>query len=393
MVALFLLPLYLLANYYILKKTICWLKAYNQGKNSKKIINLYKVFYICTASTLIIAPFLKYNKIGRIIKYISSYWLGIFGYILFLILAINIIKNFIKGKIDITSKKSLTITASIFIILIIVINILGISSAFNIQTTKYNININKNGTNFKNFKIVMFSDSHFGNNSSYNHIKQMVNKINQEKPDVVVIAGDIFDNDYNAIKNPNKIINQLKKIKSKYGVYATYGNHDVSEEILVGFTFNHKNQKLIANKKMNQFLKKANITLLNDKSTLINNSIYLYGRPDYEIVGRNKLKRKSAKEITSSMDKSKPIIIIDHEPRQLDELAQAGVDLDLSGHTHNGQTFPTNYLVKIIWKNPYGYLKVKNMHSIVTSGVGVYGTNMRLFTKSEITDINITFQK
>ncbi len=92
------------------------------------------------------------------------------------------------------------------------------------------------------------------------------------------------------------------------------------------------------------------------------------------------------------MDMDKPVIVIDHEPKELDALAQAGVDLDLAGHTHDGQMFPANLLMKFLWENPCGYLEKDQMHSIVTSGTGLFGPNMRVGTRAEICTITVEFQ-
>ena len=84
--------------------------------------------------------------------------------------------------------------------------------------------------------------------------------------------------------------------------------------------------------------------------------------------------------------------MIDHEPGELQELADAGVDADLCGHTHDGQLFPGNLTIKLMWENACGYLKKGDMHSIVTSGVGLFGPNMRVGTKSEISDLMMHFK-
>lgn len=84
--------------------------------------------------------------------------------------------------------------------------------------------------------------------------------------------------------------------------------------------------------------------------------------------------------------------MIDHQPRELDELAAAVVDADLCGHTHDGQLFPLNLTSKMLWKNSCGYLQVGNMHNIVTSGVGLFGPNMRVATKAEICSITLHFR-
>ena len=91
------------------------------------------------------------------------------------------------------------------------------------------------------------------------------------------------------------------------------------------------------------------------------------------------------------MDLKKPVFVIDHQPRELEELAAAGVDADFCGHTHDGQMFPGNLLMKFLWENSYGYMQVGSMHNIVTSGVGLFGPNMRVATKAEICPITVNF--
>ena len=216
-------------------------------------------------------------------------------------------------------------------------------------------------------------------------------KINAQDPDLVVIAGDIFDNNFDALEDPRRLAEILQGIQSTYGVYACYGNHDVDEPILAGFTF-PSDKKKESDPRMDAFLETAGITLLQDEGILIQDSVYLFGRADKERPGRGIQERMTPEQITKSMDPTKPIIVIDHEPRELDELAAAGVDLDLAGHTHDGQMFPANILMKFLWENPCGYLKKDQMHSIVTSGVGLFGPNMRVGTRAEICKIHVSFE-
>ena len=96
--------------------------------------------------------------------------------------------------------------------------------------------------------------------------------------------------------------------------------------------------------------------------------------------------------ILSGLDKAKPIIVLEHQPKQLEELERAGADMQLCAHTHDGQMFPGNLTVKLMWENACGYLKKGNLHSIVTSGVGVWGPAMRVGTDCEICPITIHFQ-
>ena len=86
-----------------------------------------------------------------------------------------------------------------------------------------------------------------------------------------------------------------------------------------------------------------------------------------------------------------PIFVLSHEPDELQKTADAGADIDFSGHTHDGQLFPGNLTIGLFWENPCGMIKKDNMYSIVTSGVGVYGTFMRVGTDAEICSVDIDF--
>lgn len=184
----------------------------------------------------------------------------------------------------------------------------------------------------------------------------------------------------------------FQNIKSTYGVYACFGNHDVAETLISGFSVAPQKQA-VRDKRMEAFLKESNIKILDDQAVLIADSFYLIGRKDYEKPGDGTYKRASMKQLIAGLDMSKPILVMEHEPRFLDEKSELGVDIDLGGHTHNGQFFPLNLIAPLIWKNPTGCIKVKNMYSVVTSGIGVYGPAMRVMTDSEVVKIKVAFNK
>ena len=142
---------------------------------------------------------------------------------------------------------------------------------------------------------------------------------------------------------------------------------------------------------MDDFLERAGIKLLMDEGELVADSFYVYGRPDYAKPGRGIDERKTPEELMDTAPENYPVIILDHEPKELKELSAVGVDVSLCGHTHDGQIFPANILVSLIYDNSYGYKKFGDMDSIVTSGVGLFGPFMRVGTISEICKINIRF--
>ena len=384
MLGVIFLPFYILFNIYlnslIMKLFSLFTKLGNNNYFKYSILIIQMFFSL----TLFIAMFIPNGYIKRLFNILGNYYLGLMIYTAIVLVLLLILKLIFKG-VNI-SNNTYGIVGFISIILVFSITIYGTINSDIIHTTKYDVSINKKSS-IKDLNIVMIADLHLGYNKGLNMIKKMVKKINEEKPDIVLIAGDIFDNNYDSLSNPKEMISEFRKIKTKYGVYSVYGNHDIDEKILFGFTFKDKNDKH-SDTRMDKFLKKANIKLLKDDYILLDNSIYIYGRPDY---AKSK-GRKSVDEVVKKLDKTKPIIVVDHEPKELKELDKVGVDLDLSGHTHDGQIFPLSLLVKIPFDNSYGLKKYNNMTSIVTSGVGLFGPNMRVLTKAEITSIKVSFK-
>lgn len=394
MIAITLAPVYILVNYYVVRWLIKWVECCSEIFKKRLVRYLIVGIYIFFASSFIVGFFLPF----RSIKIVGNYWLGVVQYILLFVIWFDLIRiillkwKLINEKI-IHARKTFILVGILCFLVVGAFSTYGVIHAKKIVVNSYQVQIDKKVDKFSNLKVALVSDLHLGYNSSLSHVKKMVKLINESDPDVVVIAGDIFDNSYEAIYKPDKIIQEIKKIKTKYGVYAVYGNHDIDEKILAGFTFSWKKNKNLNDPRMTSFLEKANVKLLRDESLLIDDSFYLVGRIDYHKYGMEVEKRKTIEELVSSFDKSKPIILVDHEPYELEEIAKAGVDLDLSGHTHNGQMFPSNVFIKFIWKNPHGLLKVDNMYSAVTSGVGVYGPNMRVGTTAEVMVLDLSFKK
>lgn len=391
MLAVYLSPIYIIANSYLLIRLHRWLGTCNPLFRKTGICVVISLAYVFLAASLLIAFFLPIGPARRIMKLISNYWLGI---LLYLILAV-LMADAICFLLFLITKRRLKCRAAaaggICAVVVLGLSAWGAYNARIIQVTPYEITVNKDGGRLENLNVVLAADLHLGYNIGTAHMMQMVDKINEQNADIVVFAGDIFDNEYEALDDPEELIAVLQKIQSKYGVYACYGNHDVEEKILAGFTFGG-NKKKESSIQMDEFLERAGIHLLQDEAVLIDDSFYLYGRPDAQRPGRGINMRKTAAELMGELDTEKPVIVIDHEPKELQELADAGVDIDLCGHTHDGQMFPANLITALMWENSYGYLKKDHMHTIVTSGVGLFGPNMRVGTIAEICPITVHFQ-
>ena len=400
MIAIYLAPAYLLVCIYILLRTLNWIRVLHVVFQNVWVCRGIGLIYLFVVFSILIAFMAPASGFRRFMKLLSNYWLGVLVYTIMTVGIADGLRLLLKyplknlnfpGRALLFGNVGIAVVGVVCAVIITTVSIYGMINAGNIQTTKYDISIDKKAGKLDSLNVVLIADLHLGYNIGCRHMEKMVEKINAQNPDLVVVAGDIFDNEYEALENPDRLAAILRGIQSKYGVYACYGNHDIQEKILAGFTFGGKEKKE-SSVKMDKFLEKAGITLLRDEYTLIDNSFYLYGRPDYERPGRGIDERRSPQEITADMDLSLPVLVIDHEPRELQELADAGVDADLCGHTHDGQLFPGNLTIKLMWENACGYLKKDNMHSIVTSGVGLFGPNMRVGTKSEICDIMIHFK-
>ena len=401
MVAIYLAPAYLAVCAYILFRTIHWIQVLHSIFQNVWVCRGIGLIYFFVVFSILIAFMAPASGFRRFMKLLSNYWLGVLVYTIMTVGIADGLRLLIKyplknvafpGRELLFSNVGTAVVGAVCAVIITTVSIYGMINAGNIQTTKYDISIDKKAGKLDSLNVVLIADLHLGYNIGCRHMEKMVEKINAQNPDLVVVAGDIFDNEYEALENPDRLAAILRGIQSKYGVYACYGNHDIQEKILAGFTFGGKEKKE-SSVKMDEFLEKSGITLLRDEYVLIDDSVYLYGSPDYERPGRGIDERKSPQEITEDLDLSLPVLVIDHEPRELQELADAGVDADLCGHTHDGQLFPGNLTIKLMWENACGYLKKGNMHSIVTSGVGLFGPNMRVGTKSEICDITMHFNR
>ena len=397
MLALILSPFYVAIIYWVCRR---WYKFISALNIKNKRLDFWLKHFSWSMFLLTIFIGLAFilpedNFLRRPLFKIGAYWLGISLYLILYVALIDLLRwiysKVFKDKYN--DFYARTICALLIIVLTGVTSIYGIINAKIVRTTEYEITINKDGGNFKEMTIAMFGDPQFSYNIGEYHLKQAVDIINKNDVDIVCVVGDIFDNQYSAIKHPDKLIELFNQIKSKYGMYAVLGNHDVEEPILCGFTFNDDDlENKLASKEMLDFIKKSGMVLLYDENVIINDSVNLYGRADQERPNLGNITRKESGDIFKEVDTTKPLFVLDHEPREYDELEKAGVDLMMAGHTHDGQLWPTKIATDIIWENAYG-LWVKNaFHAITTSGLGLFGPNMRVGTIAEVCIIHVKFR-
>lgn len=380
------LGLYVALSYYIGSKVKRVLS--NIGiKLKRKVYRLiYWLIYWNIALAFITSNILRGilttdNIITSAVTLIGSLYIGIFIYSVLIFLVVDILK-FILRRVNINHSVKQNIKRlycngiSVFIIIFILIGY-GVWNAQNQVVTNYEVNINKGAGEISSLNIVMISDVHMGIGIKENGIDEMVDSINKLNPDIVLFCGDIFDESTsNKLKEYSR--DAFKNIKSKYGVYDITGNHEYNAGDLTETI---------------SYLEDANINFLRDDSVKIADSFYVVGRNDpanRRITGEDV---KPLNDILKDVDKSFPIIVLNHRPEDLEAAQAENVDLQLSGHTHQGQLFPGNLVTNYLNENDYGYLKKDDFNLIVSSGYGTWGPPMRIGSKSEIVNIKVDFNR
>jgi len=307
---------------------------------------------------------------------ISSYSMGFYAYLLMFTLladvAVLICRLF---KLVSPTSPSLRFISGITVIALTILTAgYGIFHAQQLKIVTYDVLLQEKALN-SNLNLVLISDLHLGAVHSENRLDKMVKEINALEPDIICIAGDIFDNDYTAIKNPERAIKILKQLRSTHGVYACLGNHDSGTTFL----------------QMQQFLTDCGIRVLNDTYITIPDELVLVGRLDPSPIGGfDNISRKDMSKVLAGADTSLPVIVMDHNPKNIEEYTNE-VDLILSGHTHKGQIFPGSLFTNFLFTVDYGYYRkdTGSPHVIVTSGVGTWGMPMRVGTDCEIVQITM----
>lgn len=215
-------------------------------------------------------------------------------------------------------------------------------------------------------KIVAISDVHLGNGTGKAALRKYVEMINAQHPDLILISGDLIDNSVVPLYKEN-MAEELAELKAPMGIYMVLGNHEyisgVDESI--------------------RYIKNTPIQLLRDSVVTLPNGIQLIGRDD-----RHNRNRRSLQELMVNVEKSKPIILLDHQPFNLKETEAAGIDLQFSGHTHHGQIWPINWVTDYIFEQSHGYRQWGNSHVYVSSGLSLWGPPFRIGTDSEMVVFN-----
>lgn len=365
------LSIYGLLNYYVGKTVYKYISNYF---SVRQLWFWMFFFFIAFAYPLaMIFSKLLPNAFTNILQLVGSYWMAFFLYALILFPIIGCL-NALLSRFAFYNNLEKTIMLAETLLVVTFFIFIGILGHYNANKSYVNsVELNVMELSFrKPLNIVMVSDIHLGSIIGNKRLSTMVEEINELNPDIVLIAGDIIDSDIEPFLKTN-MAKEFSNIKSRYGTFATLGNHDL---------MTNETDKIVSELEANK------VKVLRDEAVLIDNSFYVIGRDDVSI-NRFGSERESLDTIVSKLDNNIPRIVIDHTPTSLEESLTASANLHFSGHTHAGQLTPANLITKKIFEIDHGYLNKDDLHVVVSSGYGTWGPPLRIGSKSEIINVKV----
>jgi predicted MPP superfamily phosphohydrolase len=220
------------------------------------------------------------------------------------------------------------------------------------------------------YRVVLFSDTHLGQLKGVSFLNRLVEKVNSLQADLILIPGDVFD------ENPKHTPwarEPLSRLKARDGVIASTGNHEFYSGL----------NECVA------MLREAGIAVLRDETLTIPGTTVVCGLDD--ITGSRQYGRppKPIAEIVQDVDPALPLLLLHHTPVRREEASESGVDLMVSGHTHGGQQWPFGYMADLTYGVRKGLTRIGGMNFFLTVGVGTWGPPIRLGAAPEIVVITL----
>jgi predicted MPP superfamily phosphohydrolase len=369
--------LYGLVNYYI------FITGWHAIPHRSYTSTVYVILFLVFSLSFIAGRFLEravLNRFTSLLVWIGSFWLGAMVYFFLFSVLFDLIRvvNFFFPFYSI--EPSFRYNALKFFLFVCVLSavflivFLGFINARIPRIKKLEIKIPKR-SNPDTINIAVASDIHLGTLINRLMLEKIVALINSLDADIVLLPGDIVDEDIGPVIKDN-LGETLRKIKSKHGVYAITGNHEYIGGVEPAC----------------KYLEEHGITILRDSYILLENEIYIIGREDRSIKQFSGKLRKPLEEIMKDVDKSRPIVLMDHQPVKLIEAQKNGIDFQLSGHTHHGQLWPFNFITKKVYELSRGYLKKGATQYYVSCGVGTWGPPIRSGNRPEIVNLKLKFE-
>ncbi len=302
----------------------------------------------------------------------ALYYLTLFCLLIDLIRMLDRFCRFIPASWRISPAKAGGITVAAVTLILAY----GAWNATHTVWRSYEISLDKSAGDLSELRIVMASDIHLGKIVDNRRLQYLVDQINARKPDLVLLAGDVIDEDIGHFIDQDMAAT-FRQLQSRFGVFAVLGNHEY---------IGRETEAAI------ELMRSGGITVLRDSYFSVDDRFVIAGRDDWDRERFMGSPRKPLEQWLRGIDPTKPLFLMDHQPRELTAALAAGVDLTVSGHTHRGQLFPNHWLTQRLYEIDWGYLQKGTLHAVVSSGFGTWGPPIRTNANSEIVEIIVRFR-
>ncbi len=371
------MAVYAIGNYYIFIRGLQAIPACSSLRTP------YIWVFWLLAATYVAGRILENIHLGvvsDVLVWTGSFWLGAMLYFFLLVLLFDLLRLshhlitwFPQLVLDNWAKtKQIAMIGSIALVALLLIG--GhINTRFPV-VRHVDIQIDKQAGDLKELNAVLMSDIHLGTLIGNGQFSRVVAKAMALQPDIILLAGDILDEDLAPVIRQN-IGKTLKQLNAPLGVWAVLGNHE------------HIGGSAAAQ----EYLESHGLQILRDSVAKINDSFWLVGRDDRDKQRFTGRPRKPLENLMQQVNADYPVILMDHQPFYLEKAAVLGVDLQVSGHTHHGQLWPLNLITRAMYTISQGYSEIDGMHAYVSNGVGTWGPPVRVGNRPEIVQLRIRF--
>jgi predicted MPP superfamily phosphohydrolase len=365
--------IYSTGHYYIYSWLVRWAEP---ARPVRRAIQISFVLLIISFPAARILAQVDYNPFTYFLTLVSSTWMGLVLYFVLLFLGMDlgfsILRLFAllrrkKLRLNLRSRRVLAGCAGLGVLL------LGGSAwleARNLGVTRLEIPLKGLPPEMDGFTIVQVSDLHYGMLMENGKLSRVVERVNELKPDLIVITGDLVDE---GVSHMEEMAQPLKLLKSRHGVLAVTGNHEYYAGV----------NRAVA------IMKSAGIEVLRNETKVLPSGLQILGVDDP--TGSRRMGEPAAdlEKQLSRLDREKPSILLSHQPIHFEKAASFGVGLQLSGHTHGGQLYPIIYLSRMIYPRTPGLHQIGESKLYVSRGAGTWGPPMRLGSPPEIVHIRL----
>lgn len=370
-------------NYYVGLRGWQWLQSFTPISAAV----YWPVFWLIALSfviTRLTAGWLPLAVTEAMAKF-SAWWMAMFAVAVQVLLAVDVIRLFgdvlrRTGALRSAARLGpdvnvIQVTGAIVCMAIVSLVAFGAWRARTPVVTSYAVTIPKAAGPHEDLHIVVVSDLHLGAIIGNSRLRQLSNIVQRLDPDLVLIPGDLIDDDLRPFLAHNMAA-ELATMRPRLGMYASLGNHDPTPAGLAAYR---------------DALAPAGISVLADEYVLVDDAFYIAARHDSSLPRRTGTAARPLTDVLHGTDPSRPLILLDHQPDRLGDAVAAGVDLQLSGHTHRGQIFPGNFITRRIFELDWGYMQKEATHFIVSVGYGTWGPPIRIGNRPEVVSIHIRF--